>query len=269
MPMPIRQRNNVNVVGQGPTTLVLAHGFGCDQQAWRRMAQDLAADHRVVLFDYVGAGQSDPAAYDATRYADLHGYARDLIEVCADLDLHDAVLVGHSVSGMIGLLATLAEPQRFARLVMIGASPRYLDDPPDYRGGFGRQDVDELLDLMERNIPGWAGFFAPVAMGNADRPELAEELKAMFCASDPAVTRRFAQAVFLCDHRADLPRLHHPVLLLQCSDDIVAPGYVGDYLHSRLARSRLATLQVGGHLPHMSHPADTCASIRSYLAGAP
>jgi sigma-B regulation protein RsbQ len=260
-------RNNVQVRGNGPRTLVLAHGFGCDQQAWRHMVPGLQADHRVVLFDYVGSGRSDLAAYDPRRYADLHGYASDLLEVCAALDLHDVVLVGHSVSSMIGLLAALEQPALFERLAMIGPSPRYLDDPPGYVGGFQSADVTELLELMERNDHAWANFLAPVAMRNADRPELAEELGAMFCAGNPWTTRGFARAVFQCDHRADLARLDHPVLLLQCRDDIVAPEVVGDYMHRHLPRSTLVHLQSGGHCPHMSHPEDTAAALRAWLAG--
>jgi sigma-B regulation protein RsbQ len=266
MPSNVLRRNNVHVTGQGDRALVFAHGFGCEQGAWQRVAPAFEADHRVVLFDYVGSGRSDISAYDPQRYSDLHGYAQDLIEVCAALDLSDAVLVGHSVSGMIGLLAAVRAPQHFERLIMIGPSPRYLDDPPHYAGGFNLDDMTELLDLMERNSTAWAGFLAPVAMRNADRPELAAELSAMFCANDPVTTQHFARAVFLSDHRADLPLLRQHALVLQCSDDPIAPDSVGAYMQAHLPRATLVHMQGGGHCPHMSHPDDTIAAIRSYLA---
>lgn len=265
MTTDVLRRNNVQVCGQGQRTVVFAHGFGCEQAAWHRVAPTFEADHRVVLFDYVGSGRSDITAYDARRYGDLHGYAQDLIDVCTALDLRDAVLVGHSVSGMIGLLAAVRAPRHFERLVMLGPSPRYIDAPPDYVGGFSLDDVTELLDLMERNSTAWASFLAPVAMQNADRPELADELKAMFCANDPVATQHFARAVFMSDHRADLPLLQHPALVVQCQDDPIAPVSVGTYLCAHMPRATLRTMPVGGHCPHMSHPAETIAAIRHFL----
>lgn len=265
MQTDVLRRNNVQLSGQGERTLVFAHGFGCDQTAWHRIAPAFEADHRLVRFDYVGSGRSDISAYDPRRYGDLHGYAQDLIDVCAALDLRDAVLVGHSVSGMVGLLAALREPQLFERLVMIGPSPRYLDDPPDYVGGFQPDDVAELLDLMERNSSAWANFLAPVAMQNPDRPELAAELSAMFCANDPVATQHFARAVFMSDHRADLPLLQHPALVLQCTEDTIAPTSVGAYMQAHMRRATLVHMKGGGHCPHMSHPDEIVGAIRDYL----
>jgi len=264
--MDVRIRNNVTTQGQGEQTLLLAHGFGCDQQMWRFVAPDLARDHRVVLFDYVGCGGSDVSAWREDRYDSLEGYAQDVIEVCDALGLRSVVFIGHSVSAMIGTLAAIARPELFARIIMVGPSPRYLNDPPSYHGGFERQDIEGLLELMDHNMIGWANYLAPVVMQNEDRPELTAELASSFCAGDPAIGRRFARLVFFGDNRADLHRLTVPALILQCQDDAIAPREVGDYLHAHLPCSELVQLQAVGHCPHMSHPQETLAAIRSDLA---
>ena len=262
----IRQRNNVQVSGRGSTPLVFAHGFGCDQAMWRFVAPAFEPDFQVVLFDYVGSGQSDLDAYHPERYASLAGYARDVIEICAALDLHNAILVGHSVSSMICLLAALEIPHRIDRLVMVCPSPRYLNDPPEYHGGFERADVEGLLNLIERNQTGWANYLASAVMKNPDRPALAGELEESFCAMDPAIAHRFASATFLADNRADLPRFHQPALILQCAQDSIAPPQVGQYLNRHLPHSTLRQMTATGHCPHMSHPGETITLIRDYLA---
>jgi sigma-B regulation protein RsbQ len=265
MPTDVLRRNNVRVSGRGTRPMLFAHGFGCDQRMWRLVAPAFEADHRVVLFDYVGSGGADASAYDAERYATLDGYAQDVLDVCEALDLRDAVFVGHSVSAMVGVLAARRAPERFARLVLVGPSPRYLNDAPDYVGGFERADIDGLLETMDRNYLGWATGIAPAIMGNPDRPELGEELTDSFCSTDPVVARRFAEATFLSDNRADLPHVRTPSLILQCSDDIIAPRAVGEYVHRSIPGSTLRVMRATGHCPHMSAPDETVALMREYL----
>jgi sigma-B regulation protein RsbQ len=246
---------------------MFAHGFGCDQSMWRYVAPAFEEDYRVVLFDYVGCGKSDWLAWNEDRYGSLRGYARDVLDILDAFDLRDVVFVGHSVSAMIGMLASIEAPQRFSRLIQIGPSPRYVNEA-DYVGGFERKDIEGLLDLMEKNYVGWAAFLAPVVMKNADRGELAQELQASFCATDPRVTRHFARVTFLSDNRADVPKVTVPSLILQCSDDAIAPDCVGEYLHRALPGSTFRKMSASGHCPHMSHPAETVALIREYLRGA-
>lgn len=258
-------RNNVKVLGQGTQPMLFAHGFGCDQNMWRYVAPAFADDYRIVLFDYVGSGHSDLAAYDAERYTTLAGYAEDVLDVCHALDLRDVIFVGHSVSAMIGVLAANREPERFARLILVGPSPRYINDPPEYVGGFERGDVEGLLEMMDRNYLGWANFLAPAIMKNADRPALGEELAQSFCSTDPLIARRFAEATFFADNRADLTRVRVPALVMQCSDDTIAPTCVGQYVHEALPNSTLRQMRATGHCPHMSHPEETIATMREYL----
>ena len=249
--------------------MVFAHGFGCDQTLWRFVAPAFEAKHRVVTFDYLGAGASDRAAYDPERYASLDGYAADILEICHALDLRDAILVGHSVSATIAVLASIAEPARFGDLVLVTPSPRYIDDSPAYRGGFSKADIDGLLDLMDVNATGWAAFLAPVVMGNPDRPDLSTDLEATFCSIDPVMARQFAEVTFRADNRADLARVSTPALIIQCRNDAVAPMEVGEYVHQHLVGSTLTVIDAVGHCPHVSHPAETVAAIRSYLAARP
>lgn len=261
----ILARNNVKVRGQGQQTLLFAHGFGTDQSAWRQVAPAFESRYRIVLFDYVGSGNSDHGAYCAERYGTLSGYVQDVLDICDALDLRDVIWVGHSISSMIGVLASIREPQRFARLILVGPSPRYLNDPPDYEGGFERADIDELLDLMDRNYLAWASFLAPMVMQNPHQPELAQALEESFRRSDPAIARQFAKVIFLGDNRADLPRVTVPSLLLQCSDDATVPLCVGEYLHRHLPQSTLRVMGATGHCPHLSQPDETIRLIEEYL----
>ena len=258
-------RNNVRILGSGEQPMLFAHGFGCDQNMWRFITPAFERDYRLILFDYVGSGHSDLNAYDARRYSALEGYAEDVLDICHALDLRDIIFVGHSVSSMIGAIAANREPDRFAHIIMIGPSPRYINEAPDYVGGFERADLEGLLDMMDRNYLGWANFLAPVIMKNPDRPELGAELEESFCSTDPVIARRFAEATFFADNRADLPDVRVPSLILQCSDDIIAPREVGDYLHRALPDSTLRVMTATGHCPHMSAPAETIALIREYL----
>lgn len=258
-----------NVITHGPADgrpMVFAHGFGCDQNMWRHVWPAFAADHRVVLLDYVGFGGSDASAWDPGRYGSLQGYADDIVELCRELDLRDVVFVGHSVSAMVGVLASVADPGRFGRLVLVGPSPCYIDDD-EYRGGFSRQDVEDLLDLLESNYLGWSSEMAPVIMGNADRPELGEELTNAFCRADPEIAAQFARVTFLSDNRDDLPKVRVPSLVLQCTDDVIAPQCVGEFVARRLAGSSLVQLAATGHCPNLSAPEETVDAIRAFLAG--
>jgi sigma-B regulation protein RsbQ len=258
-------RNNVVVGGRpGARPMVFAHGFGCDQHMWRFVAPAFEDGFRTVLFDYVGAGASDLGAYDPDRYATLDGYARDVVEICEALDLRDAVFVGHSVSSMIGVLASLAAPARIGALVLIGPSPRYVDDD-GYVGGFSAADIDELLASLDSNYLGWSSAMAPVIIANPDRPELGAELTASFCRTDPDIQTRFARATFLSDNRADLARVRVPTLVLQCSEDVIAPDTVGAFVAERIPGSRLVRLEATGHCPNLSAPDETIAAIRSFL----
>src|SRR5918997_5572973 len=257
-------RNNVKVFGRGTQPMLFAHGFGCDQNMWRFVTPAFERDYRVVLFDYVGSGRSDVRAYDPERYATLDGYASDILDVCHALDLRDVVLVGHSVSSMIAVLAANREPERFSHLILVGPSPRYLNDPP-YVGGFERSDIEGLLETMDKNYIGWANFLAPEIMKNPDRPELASELTESFCSTDPVIARRFAEVTFFADNREDLAHVRVPSLILQCSEDIIAPNAVGEYLHTELPGSTLRVMKATGHCPHMSHPQETVQLMREYL----
>ena len=259
-------RNNVKVFGKGAQPMLFAHGFGCDQNMWRFVTPAFEDEYRVVLFDYVGSGKSDLRAYSPERYGNLDGYAQDVLDVCAALDLRDIIFVGHSVSGVVGMLAAIREPERFDRLILVGPSARYINDPPGYVGGFERADIEGLLDVMEKNYMGWANFLAPVVMKNPERPELTRELEESFCSTDPKIARRFAEVTFFSDNRSDLPKVTIPSLIMQCSEDAIAPLEVGDYIRHHLPQSTLRVMSATGHCPQMSHPEETVRIIKEYLA---
>lgn len=258
------ERHNVRVEGAGARPMMFAHGFGCDQSMWRHVAPEFERDHRVVLFDHIGAGDTDSSTYDRRKYASLAGYADDVLDIIRELDLRDVVFVGHSVSAMIGLLAAIRQPERFARLVLVAPSPRYIHDG-EYASAFTRTDLDGLLELLDSNYTAWAGAVAPTIMGNGDRPELGDELAQSFCRTDPNIARQFARVTFLSDNRADLPRVRTPSLILQCSHDAIAPEAVGEYMHRTLPGSELVRMKATGHCPNLSAPAETIAAIRAYL----
>jgi sigma-B regulation protein RsbQ len=258
-------RNNVKVIGrESGRPMMFAHGFGCDQNMWRFVAPAFVRTHRVVLFDHVGAGGSDLAAYDVDKYATLQGYVEDVLQICDELDLSDVIFVGHSVSAMIGVLAAAAAPHRIGALVLVGPSPRYIDDE-GYTGGFAAEDIDDLLTSLESNFLGWSRAMAPVIMGRPDRPELGEELTNTFCRTDPDIARRFAAVTFLSDNRADLATVRVPTLVLQCSDDVIAPETVGRYVHEQIPGSLLVLLDAIGHCPNLSAPEETVAAIAAFL----
>ncbi len=260
----VLRRHNVRVSGDGAVPMMFAHGFGCDQHMWRFITPAFERRYRVVLFDYLGHGQSDITAYDPARYATLDGYAADVLDICAALEIRGGVFVGHSVSAMIGALACAREPGRFDRLVMIGPSPRYID-ADGYVGGFARADIDELLESLESNYLGWSSAMAPAIMGRPDRPELGEELAYSFCRTDPAIARQFARATFLSDNRGDLARVPTRTLVLQCASDVIAPEAVGRFVHAQLPDSVLVSLTATGHCPNLSAPEETIAAMRAFL----
>jgi sigma-B regulation protein RsbQ len=257
-------RNNVRLSGRGEQPMLFAHGYGCDQHMWRFVAPAFEERYRVVLFDHVGAGRSDLSAYDAAKYSSLRGYADDVLEICRELDLQKVIFVGHSVSAMIGVLAALAAPSLFDKLVLVGPSPRYINDD-GYLGGFTRKDIDDLLDFQEANFLGWSRQLAPAIMANADRPELSDELFNSFCRTDPDIARQFAAVTFLSDNRPDLSNVHIPTLVIQCKEDVIAPTEVGEYVHKHIAGSRMALIEATGHCPHLSAPAETIRAITQFL----
>ena len=266
-PGAVAARHNVTVTGRpdGPV-LLFAHGFGCDQDMWRDVIPAFTADHRVVAFDHIGSGGSDPAGYDPVRHATFDGYAADLLAICEELDLRDVTVVAHSVSTMMAALAAVEQPGRFRQLVLVAPSPYYLADAADgYDGGFTQEDLDEVLESLDSNYFTWAEAMAPMIMGVPDDPELGDQLTASFCRTDPDVARQMMRTAFTSDFRPVLPRISTPTLLLQCRDDAMAPLGVGDYLHERIAGSVLVRLQAIGHCPHVSAPAETAAAIRAHL----
>jgi sigma-B regulation protein RsbQ len=261
------ERHHITITGRPDSQpMVFAHGFGCDQHMWRFVVPRFEGGFKVVLFDHLGAGGSDLSAYDPERHGSLAGYAEDVREICRELELRDVIFVGHSVSAMIGVLAAAEEPHRFAKLVLVGPSPRYTDDGA-YIGGFAEADIVELLDSLDSNYLGWSSAMAPVIMGNPDRPELGEELTESFCRTDPAIARRFARVTFMSDNRADLARVDTPCLVLQCTDDAIAPVSVGQYVARTLPNATLVLLDATGHCPNLSAPDATADAIAAFIDG--
>jgi len=262
--MPITHRNNVTVNGLGGTAMMFAHGFGCDRNMWRFIEPHFRNDFRTVLFDHVGAGMSDLKAYDPEKYSSLDGYAADIVEIGQELGIEKAVFVGHSVSAMIGALASIRAPGMFDKLVMIGPSPRYIDDG-EYSGGFTAAQIEELLTSLDDNHMGWSAAMAPAIMGNPDRPELGEELTNSFCRTDPEIAKQFARVTFMSDNRADLSKVEAQTLILQCSNDIIAAEHVGEYVHNAIPGSQIRHLQASGHCPNLSAPEEVILAMRDFV----
>jgi len=260
-------RNHVQVRGQGPATMVFVHGFGCDQNMWRMVAPAFQKRFRTVLVDLVGNGTSDLSAYNRQKYGSLQGHADDVLEVIEEFAIGPVIFVGHSVGSMIGVLAGLKAPEKFAAQVMIGPSPCYINDG-DYIGGFSAQDIESLVETLEGNYLGWSSNMAPAIMGSPEQPELAQELTNSFCQTDPEIAKHFARVIFLSDHRAELALLallDLPSLILQCSDDLIAPLSVGEYMGRKLPRSTLTIIDNVGHCPHLSQPKATVSAIEKFL----
>ncbi|GEC54708.1 sigma-B regulation protein RsbQ [Bradyrhizobium japonicum] len=258
------KRNNVRVRGAGHRTMIFAHGFGCDQNMWRFVAPAFEKDFMTVVFDHVGAGGSDLSAYDSAKYSTLSGYAKDVVEIGTELGLKDSVFVGHSVSSMIGVLAARQAPGMFGKLVLIGPSPRYIDDD-GYVGGFSAQQIEELLRFLDSNHMGWSMQMAPMIMGNPDRPELGQELTNSFCSTDPEIAKAFARVTFTSDNREDLAEVFLPTLVLQCSEDIIAPPEVGEFVARNIPNSQMIVLDATGHCPNLSAPEEVIAAMRPFV----
>jgi sigma-B regulation protein RsbQ len=262
--MNIKQRNNIHIYGNGNQVILFAHGFGCDQNMWRFVAPAFYDHYKVILFDHVGSGNSDWSSYSATKYDSLDGYARDVLEICDELELADVIFVGHSVSCMIGILAAIREPEQFKRLVLIGPSPCYINND-NYIGGFTREDIMGLMESLDSNYLGWSSAIAPVIMGNSDRPELSEELANSFCRTNPEIAKQFAKVTFLSDNRDDLKKLKTPSLILQCMEDVIAPVEVGEYLHKTIPDNEMVILNASGHCPNLSAPKETIQAIKDFI----
>ena len=266
MDLNIQLRNNVKIFGTGTQPMLFAHGFGCNQNFWRYVAPAFEDSYKIVTFDYVGSGDSDHEAYNPERYGSLTGYVQDVIEICQIMDLKDVVFVGHSVSSIIGMMASIQNPNLFNSLICIGASPSYQNNPPQYMGGYEREELLGLLDMLEKNYLGWANYLAPVAMKNEDRPELAQELETSFNATDHLIMYQFASATFLLDFRDEILNVKKPTFLLQPADDVFVPPQVTNYLHQYLPNSSVAWMKAHGHFPHLSNPTETINLIKTYLA---
>ncbi len=261
----IIDRYNITFHGQGEQVILFAHGFGCDQNMWRFVAPAFEQDYKLVMFDYIGHGRTSPEHYNRDRYASLQGYAQDILDICHALELDNVILVGHSVSSMIGALACIQEPDRFARLIMVGPSACYINDGA-YVGGFERQDIESLLEMMDGNFLGWANALGPTIMGNGDRPELGQELTDSFCKTDLDVAQQFARVTFYGDNRSDLPKLRTPSLVIQSLEDVIAPVEVGEYVAKNIPNSSFRMISATGHCPHLSAPSETVEAIREYLS---
>ncbi len=252
------------MIGEGDQSIILAHGFGCNQNVWRHLVAAYKSKYKLILFDFVGAGQSDLSAYDSKRYSSLEGYAKDVLEIIEALNIKNALYIGHSVSCMIGVKAAIAQPSYFSKLIFVSPSPCYINDE-EYIGGLDKEDLNNLLELMDSNYLGWSSLLAPQVMGNTDQPELGEELVANFCATDPDIAKEFARVTFLSDNRTDLENIQTESLTLQCFNDILAPLAVGYYIEKKAKGNTLKILQATGHCPHMSAPEETIAAISAYI----
>lgn len=261
----IFKRNNVTIHGSGSTTLMLAHGFGCDQTMWNHLLPHLGSDYQIVLFDYVGSGQSDIAQFSKLKYSELTGYAQDVIDVCQAIDTDKVVFVGHSVSSVIGLLASIQQPHLFTEMVMICPSPCFLNFPPEYIGGFEKEDLEELLNLMDKNYIGWANYLSPLVMGTSNPAVLLGELNDSFCSTDPYIAKIFARATFFSDYRAQLSDAQHPTLIFQSANDALASVDVGRFVHHQIPSSVFEVIEAEGHCLHMTHPEVVASSIRQFL----
>lgn len=259
------KRNNVRVFGKGEKPIIFVHGFGCDQEMWRFVIPDFEEDYKVILLDLVGSGNSEIKAYNSEKYRGLGGHARDIIEICEELELKKSILVGHSVSSMIGVLAAVSRPDLFERLILLTPSPRYINEE-NYKGGFDKKDIDELVETLENNFLGWSSFITPIIIGNPEKEEFSNELKNSFCSMDPEIAKHFAKVTFLGDNRKDLKKVQAPTLVIQCNPDTIAPVEVGRYVQEMIPNSKYVELDSPGHCPHLTSPRLVINAIKMYLA---
>ncbi|TRO66409.1 alpha/beta fold hydrolase [Christiangramia sabulilitoris] len=263
----VLKRNNVSVKGKGNRPIIFAHGYGCDQNMWRYVFPAFLDDYKVILFDHVGAGNSEESYYNKEKYDSLQGYADDILEICHALDLKDVILVGHSVSAMIAVLAANSNPAIFSNIIMVGPSPCYINNN-GYKGGFEQEDIEQLIEALESNYLGWASQMAPVIMGNEEKPELGEELTNSFCRTNPEIAKHFARVTFYGDNRDDLKKLKTPTLIIQCQQDVIAPLEVGEYVYNNTENSSFRIINATGHCPNLSAPEATIEAIKTYLEEA-
>ena len=267
MANPLFYRNNIKIQGNGEKPILFLHGYGCDQNMWRYITPAFNEDYKLILIDLVGSGMSDEKAYDYHKYESLQGYANDVIEICEALALTDVILMCHSVSSMIGSLAAIKKPSYFKYLIMIGPSPRYINDD-DYFGGFPKEAIEELMETLDSNYLGWSNAMAPVIMGNPDRPELAEELENSFCQNNPKIAKHFARVTFLGDNRKDLKNITTKTLVIQSKNDVIAPLKIGEYVHGHIENSKLTVVDTVGHCPHLSSPKQVIKATEEYFLAA-
>lgn len=263
--MTVLERNNVVITGNGSEAIIFAHGYGCDQNMWRYVYPSFKDNYKVILFDHVGAGHSDLNSFSTNKYSNLDGYADDIVEILSELNLENVIFVGHSVSALIGIIASLKSPNLFSKLILVGPSPSYINDG-DYIGGFTNEQIDELLDSLDNNHLGWSQQMAPVIMGNQNKQKHKEELTNSFCSTDPEIAKHFARTTFLTDKRDILPQVNKPTLILQCSEDVIAPTEVGEYVHEKIKGSKLVFMNATGHCPNLSAPEETVKEINKFLA---
>ncbi|WP_025143776.1 alpha/beta fold hydrolase [Pedobacter jeongneungensis] len=261
---PILIRNNVKILGEGSQVIMLAHGFGCAQSSWKYITDAFLEDYKVILFDYVGSGDSDLSQYDKRKYATLEGYACDVIDIIETLELSNVIFIGHSVSSMIGMIAALQLPEAFKKLIFIGPSPRYLNDR-DYIGGFNIGDLETIFEHIAEDYVGWSKQLAPVVMDTPSKPELSDFLQECFEATDPSVALAFAMATFKADYRDKLKDLEVPSLTLQSSNDIMAPLSAGEFIYKNTPENFLVVMKATGHFPHISAPEETIKEIKEFI----
>ena len=261
-------RNNVQISGPDDApVLVFAHGFGCDQTMYSRILPYFEGRYRIVLFDHVGSGRSSLDEYDAVKYATLDQYVDDLIELCHALKLTDVTLIAHSFSALLAIAAGVTSPEIFRELVLLAPTPSYIDDPDTgYEGGFSRADIDGLMESLDDNHLAWAAMMAPVVMKNPEVPQLTDELEESFCRVDPRVMRTFARVAFLSDVRPLLSQVEVPTLIVQCTNDSLAPLHVGEYMEAHMPRATVVVLEAEGHVPQVSAPEETSRAILQFLA---
>lgn len=268
MPSTLKRKNNISIEGNtdASQTIVFAHGFGTDQTAWHEVKQAFKDDYRLILYDNIGAGNSDPDAYSPIKYQTLNSYANDLLDIASVLELNNAIVVAHSVSSMITMLAAVKAPQYFSKLVFTAGSPRYLnEESTSYFGGFTQPVLDGMYETMTSNYYAWASGFSSAAMGNADKPQLGNDFANSLLNIRPDIALAVAKVIFESDVRKELPLLQKETLILQTQQDIAVPAEVARYLNQNIENSRLEFLNAEGHFPHISAPEEVIKVLKTFI----